>query len=469
MDDNDLFVIDENTGAITLAAGTKLDYESGTTSYTITVTATPVSTLDLAPTATNVDDVMTLTYTINVTDANDAPTGASFMRAANFATTVNVGTITATGDPDSGDTFTYTLVAGAGDTDNGLFALDMNSGALTFNTAASTGAGLGVRKALGETYEIRVQVTDSGGATFTQSFIIGEGTAQVDGQYSGYATDGHVDGDGLLPENAYIHNLGTVSFASNPDVISLVDGSGDNSDFFLMTTAAAVTIGATSDPDLTLDVSSATGSEFVVLTINASNVVTGMGLKATLAAGDLVVGRLNTDTTELTSLGLDGFTLALASNTITMSGYTAGTTTIAAQSNQLLYIGTNSGDFESADTITVEIEAIDELRSGASQATLNWVEADWGKYIYLLHVGTSSQVDTKYTNHPATPPTNSFYIGQIAADGQTIATFNPEFIQDGLTKVTNIAQYSLASNSVIARTTTTTENYIIRLADVAEN
>src|SRR5262249_21264513 len=59
-----------------------------------------------------------------------------------------------TTDPDAGDTFTYTLVSGAGDADNGSFSLDL-AGNLT--TAASFDF------ETKNSYSIRVRSTDAGG------------------------------------------------------------------------------------------------------------------------------------------------------------------------------------------------------------------------------------------------------------------------------------------------------------------
>ena len=72
-----------------------------------------------------------------------------------------VGTLTTT-DPDAGNTFTYTLVTGSGDTDNGSFAIAGNqvrtAASFDFETKSS--------------YTIRVRTTDQGGLSFEKSFTI---------------------------------------------------------------------------------------------------------------------------------------------------------------------------------------------------------------------------------------------------------------------------------------------------------
>lgn len=72
-----------------------------------------------------------------------------------------IGTFT-TMDPDVGDTFTYSLVSGAGSTDNGSFQIVSNSlktnAILNYNTQS--------------TYSIRVRTTDNSGASFEKIISI---------------------------------------------------------------------------------------------------------------------------------------------------------------------------------------------------------------------------------------------------------------------------------------------------------
>ncbi|WP_144437801.1 Ig-like domain-containing protein [Shewanella algae] len=71
-----------------------------------------------------------------------------------------VGTLTTT-DADVGDSFSYALIAGSGDTNNGSFNLSGDS--LRANNASTLTGG---------SYSIRVQTTDSGNATFEKAFSI---------------------------------------------------------------------------------------------------------------------------------------------------------------------------------------------------------------------------------------------------------------------------------------------------------
>jgi hypothetical protein len=81
--------------------------------------------------------------------------------AENQSAVTTVGTLS-TSDPDVGDTFTYSLVAGTGGADNDLFAIDGNvlKTAATFDYEARTG------------YSVRIRSTDQGGMYTEKVFAI---------------------------------------------------------------------------------------------------------------------------------------------------------------------------------------------------------------------------------------------------------------------------------------------------------
>lgn len=144
-DDNDAFVLD---GATLRTAG-PLDYQSQPT-YRIRVRVTT--------------DGMVLEKALTVT-FNHAPTGISLDNstvAEQQAIGTKVGTFSAA-DPDAGNTFTYSLVAGTGDTNNGLFTIDAAGNlrtAATFDFES------------GQSYSIRVQASDQGSLSVQKVFII---------------------------------------------------------------------------------------------------------------------------------------------------------------------------------------------------------------------------------------------------------------------------------------------------------
>lgn len=103
-------------------------------------------------------------YTVTVTDVNEAPTDIALAGATvaeNQPVGTTVGTLS-TVDPDAGNTFTYSLVAGEGAADNGSFSIDggvvKTAQAFNFESKSS--------------YSIRVRSTDQGGLTTEKAFTI---------------------------------------------------------------------------------------------------------------------------------------------------------------------------------------------------------------------------------------------------------------------------------------------------------
>jgi len=103
-------------------------------------------------------------FTITVGDTNDSPTDIALSSSSvgeNQPSGATVGTLSTT-DPDTGDTFTYSLVSGTGSTDNASFTIDgdtlKTSAAFDFETKAS--------------YSIRVRSTDSGSDSTEKEFTI---------------------------------------------------------------------------------------------------------------------------------------------------------------------------------------------------------------------------------------------------------------------------------------------------------
>lgn len=82
--------------------------------------------------------------------------------AENASAGTAVGTLSSI-DPDVGDSFTYSLISGVGDTDNALFTVD----GITLKTAAS------FDYEAQSSYSVRVRSTDQGGLWTEKVFTIG--------------------------------------------------------------------------------------------------------------------------------------------------------------------------------------------------------------------------------------------------------------------------------------------------------
>ena len=103
-------------------------------------------------------------FTVTVSAVNDAPTAINLSNttiAENEPSGTSVGTFT-TSDVDPTDSHTYSLVAGAGDTDNSSFSINndelLSAQEFDFEAKAS--------------YAIRVRVDDGNGGTFEREFTI---------------------------------------------------------------------------------------------------------------------------------------------------------------------------------------------------------------------------------------------------------------------------------------------------------
>lgn len=149
---------DTDNGSFTISGGTLLsnavfNFESKS-SYSIRVNSND---------GIGNSDSKVISVTIN--DANDAPTNIALSGtsvAENLASGADVGTLSTT-DEDTGDTFTYSLVSGSGDTDNSLFSVSGNKllSAAIFDYEVKN------------SYSVRVKTSDGNGATFEKAFTIG--------------------------------------------------------------------------------------------------------------------------------------------------------------------------------------------------------------------------------------------------------------------------------------------------------
>jgi hypothetical protein len=103
-------------------------------------------------------------FEIEVENINEAVTGINFAAAplSEGATVGTVAGVLSAIDPDAGDTWTYTLVAGVGATDNASFSIDGNQ--------IETGAALDFETK--STYSVRVRATDAGGLWFERVVTI---------------------------------------------------------------------------------------------------------------------------------------------------------------------------------------------------------------------------------------------------------------------------------------------------------
>jgi ELWxxDGT repeat protein len=156
-------------------------------------------------------------FVITVSDANESPTDLSLSSSLipeNAGANATVGAFSST-DPDAGNTFTYSLVTGTGDTDNAAFAITGDSlsaiGSFDYEAKAS--------------YTVRVRSTDSSGLFTEKVFVVNVTNVNEDPTDIGLSSSLVAENAGA---NAIVGTLSTTDVdAGNTFTYSLVAGSGD--------------------------------------------------------------------------------------------------------------------------------------------------------------------------------------------------------------------------------------------------
>lgn len=228
---------------------------------------------DIQITATNgTESLVIKSFKLEVLDVNDAPTDivlSSASIAENAGANALVGALSST-DPDSGDTFTYSLVAGSGDTDNGSF--NINSGNLRLTSSANF--------ELKSSYSLRLRTTDSGGLTFEKALTVSvtnvnetptiadvsNQSIDEDAALTGLAiTIGDPDGD-LLCATALTATSSNTALVANVNLI--VSGTFPNCQ---LTVTPLSNQNGTSTITLTVSDGSLSVSDTFLLTVNPIN------------------------------------------------------------------------------------------------------------------------------------------------------------------------------------------------------
>ncbi len=360
--------------------------------------------------------------TISVSVANQAPTDLALSAssiAESQTTGAVVGTFTTT-DPNSGNTFTYTLVTGAGSTDNASFSINNNQ--LVLNTALNF-----ENKS---SYAIRVRTTDNGGATFEKTLTIA--VTNVNEAPTLIASSGT-----NVPASAAVGTtIGTLS-TTDPDsgdthTYTLVSGTGstDNAKFTItgnqLKTAAAFTgqtsysirVRATDAAGLTFEqviTGSVTSGNTAPIDIALSSTSLAENVAAGTTVGNLsssdpnssdthtytlVAGTGDTDNGAFTITG-NQLKLAASPNFETKSSYS-----VRVQS-------TDNGGLTFAKVLTITVTNVNEAPTllqasattvpanaavGTTVGTLSSTDADAGDtHTYTLVSGTGDTDNAKFS------------------------------------------------------------------------
>jgi gliding motility-associated-like protein len=209
-DDNSKFTIAGNN---TLIATEAFDFEIKS-SYSIRIQTSDAGGLSFQK-----------EFTMTIVNVNEAPTAIALSNATideNNAIDASIGTLAST-DPDAGDSFTYSLVNGAGSTDNSKFTISGNTlkaaEVLDFETKS--------------TYSIRIQTSDAGGLRFQKTINIS--VKNINDSPSAIV----ISRTNLFETNPINQIIGLLSStdqdAGDTHTYSLISGAGatDNADFNL--------------------------------------------------------------------------------------------------------------------------------------------------------------------------------------------------------------------------------------------
>lgn len=171
--------------------------------------------------------------TINFTAVNDQPTELALSNtsvADQAAPNTSIGTLTTT-DADAGETFTYSLVAGSGSTDNSAFTISGNT--LRINGTPDAAAQ--------DTYAVRVRTTDAGGLYFERAFTIAVVAPEIGVEQP--ALTNLEDGNaaislGVVPVGTHSERVFTIRNTGNANLTGLgITIDGDASADFSVTAA----------------------------------------------------------------------------------------------------------------------------------------------------------------------------------------------------------------------------------------
>ena len=411
------------------------------------------------------------TFTITVTNANDAPTAVA-LTSSTVAENVAVGTVVgqlSSTDPDSGNTFTYSLVTGTGSTDNGLFTIDGNqlktNAAMDFEAKPSC--------------SILVRSTDQGGLTKDQVFTITVTNVNE-------APTAITLSNSTVAENETALTVVGLLGTTDPDVgnsftYSLATGAGDTGNGSFMIVGNQLATGASfnfeTNPTYSIRVRSTdagglfTEQIFTITVTNVNEAPTAVTLSNSTVqenqAIGTVVGQLGT--TDPDAAGTHTYTL------VTGTGDTNnGSFTIV--DNQLK---TNASfDFETKASYTIRVRSTDQGGLSTEQALTITVtdvnEAPTAIALSSSTVAENQAVGTVVGQLSSTDPdpantfTYSLVTGTGDADNGSFTIANNELKTNAVFNFEANASYSILVRSTDQGGLTKDQAFTITVTNVNE-
>ncbi|MDB9308132.1 cadherin repeat domain-containing protein, partial [Aphanizomenon sp. CS-733/32] len=162
--DQSLFTLDPTTGQLTF--NSIPDFENPIDSNQDNIYEVQITAYDNfgEPATTTLRGLTVSTLNIQVANVNETPTNLTL---SNININENVAPLTVIGnfsttDVDAGNTFTYTLISGAGDTDNNVFTISSNQLKINASPDFETK----------NSYSILVKTTDQGGLSYEKQLTL---------------------------------------------------------------------------------------------------------------------------------------------------------------------------------------------------------------------------------------------------------------------------------------------------------
>jgi uncharacterized protein YqkB len=301
-------------------------------------------------------------FTISINDLNETPTDIALSASAineNVAGNSTVGTLS-TNDADTGNTFTYTLVAGIGSTDNASFNISGGNLEITSSPDFETKS----------SYSIRIRTTDQGSLFFEKAFTISINDLNET------PTDIALSASAINENVAVNSTVGTLSStdadATNTFTYTLVAGTGstDNASFNI----SGGNLQITSSPDFetkssysirirTTDQGSLFFEKAFTISINDLNETpTDIALSAS-AINENVAANTTVGSLSSTDLDSSSFTYTLVAGT----GDTDNTAFSISGSDLKI---TSSPDFETKSSYSVRVSTSDGSLTFEKQFTI---------------------------------------------------------------------------------------------------
>ncbi|NVN97714.1 MAG: IPT/TIG domain-containing protein, partial [Geobacteraceae bacterium] len=281
-------------------------------------------------------------FTITINDLNEAPTNIALSASSineNVAANSTVGTLSST-DPDVGNSFTYTLVAGPGSTDNASFNISGSS--LRINSSPNY--------EVKNSYSVLIRSTDQGGLYFEKTFTITINDVNEAPTFVGVTTTLTVNQDS---SNNDIRSLLHVSDPDASQTETWTQSVAPNHGTLIFTGATASTGSGSTDL-----ITSGT------ITYTPTAGYSGPdSFTVQVSDGTLTATRTITVTVMATPV-------ATAASAITFTGFTANWNAVSVATNYYLDVATDSGFtgfvgiYNNLDVGNVTTQAIAGLTSG---------------------------------------------------------------------------------------------------------